>query len=120
LKNTFNSKGDSFHNLLKFVVGLAPSLMHIKYLVDRKYSNLAKGKTSSTPAGCLAASSVICTEVVKILLKRGPRSRAPRVLHYDFYLNQFKSNYVWWGLNNPILRIKFIILKIILRKLNEV
>jgi molybdopterin/thiamine biosynthesis adenylyltransferase len=106
---------DPLNNLFKFVVGIAPSFMHLKYLMDRNYSNFTKGKTSSTPAGCLAASTVICSEAIKILLNRGPRHRAPRVLHYDFYLNRFKSSYVWWGLNNPLMRLKLFILKIFMR-----
>jgi tRNA threonylcarbamoyladenosine dehydratase len=106
-------------NVLKFVLGLSPSLMQVKSLVDRKYSNLAQGKTSSTPAGCLAASSLVCTEAIKILLNRGPKSRAPTVTHYDFYLNRFQKNFTWAGLKNPFMQLKLYILKKMIQRVNE-
>lgn len=108
-----------FENLLKFVLGLAPSMMQVKYLIDRKYSNLAKGKTSSTPAGCLAASAVLCTEAVKILLQRRNTLLAPNVIHYDFYLNQMKKNRVYWGLRNPIMKLKLFVLKKMIERLKD-
>ncbi len=106
-------------NAIKFAVGLAPSMIHLKSLVDRKYSDISRGKTASTPVGCLTASSVMCTEAIKILLKRGTFRRAPFVTHYDFYLNRQKINWVFFGKYNPFQILKIAILKYIIRRLQK-
>lgn len=115
----FNFKtGEEYNNLLKFVLGIGPSLMHIRYLLDRNYSNLKLKKTSSTSAGCFAATAMICTEVVKICFNRGIRYKTPTVVHCDFYLNRFKVHHVIWGMKNPWMRIKLFVLKKMISEIN--
>lgn len=98
-----------------FLLGLAPSLQQVKYLQDRGYVDFKKRKAPSMPMGVYACASVIATTVLKVVLKRGDVLCTPWSVHYDPYLNRIKKKYLWWGYKNPIQRIKFFILKNILK-----
>ena len=106
----FNFKNLSLDlKVLTFIVGLTPSFMQARYLVDKKYFDARKGKAPSTPMGCMLASGVAATEVMKILLKRGKVRAAPWSLHYDPYLQKYKRKYLWGGHLNPWHRLKIFI-----------
>ncbi len=108
----FNFKNQSLeHKVLIFLVGLTPTFMQASYLVDKKYFRAAEGKAPSTPMGCMLASGVAATEVMKILLKRGPLRAAPWSLHYDPYLQKYKLKYLVGGHLNPWHRLKIFIAK---------
>nr|BFD69096.1 hypothetical protein HAGR004_41180 [Bdellovibrio sp. HAGR004] len=100
----------------RFLLGLAPSLQHIKYMADRSYVNFADHRVPSLPFGCYLAGGVAGSLALKILLKRGKVLRAPWSLHYDAYLNSYKKKYVWLGFRNPVQRIKLLIIQNILAK----
>lgn len=98
-----------------FLLGLAPSLQQVKYLQDRGYVDFKKRKAPSMPMGVYACASIVATTVMKIVLQRGRVLSTPWSVHYDPYLNRVKKKYLWWGYRNPIQRIKFFILKNILK-----
>ena len=62
---------------LRFFLGLTPSALQAKYLVDKARLDLANKKGPSTVIGCKLATGVAAAEVVKILLQRGDVLSAP-------------------------------------------
>lgn len=99
------------HQILRFLLGISPSLLQAKYLVDRKYFNLKERKTPSTIMGCQLASGVAGTISMQILLNRGFDRPAPWSMHFDSYLMNLKNTYTWGGLSNPILKVKLFLIK---------
>ena len=98
-----------------FILGLAPSLQQVRYLQDRSYVDLKNRKVPSMPMGVYSCASVVATNVLKIVLNRGKVLTAPWSVHYDPYLIRIKKSYLWMGFRNPIQRIKFFILKKMLK-----
>lgn len=106
----FNFKNLSLdQKVLTFIVGLTPTFMQASYLVEKKYFNTRRGKAPSTPMGCMIASGVAATEVMKILLKRGKVHAAPWSQHYDPFLQKLKRRYLLGGHLNPWHRLKIFI-----------
>jgi molybdopterin/thiamine biosynthesis adenylyltransferase len=110
----FNFKNRSPElKVLNFILGVAPSFMQTRYLVDRSYFDLSAKRAPSTPMGCMMASGVAATEVMKILLQRGSIRAAPWSFHYDPYLQKMKIKYIFGGSHNLWHRLKnFIAAKI--------
>jgi molybdopterin/thiamine biosynthesis adenylyltransferase len=80
----FGFKGRSpFEKYCRFILGLAPKFLHLKSLVDRSYANAHQQKAPSLPMGCELAAGVMGTEVLKHILKRGPRLSAPWSFQFD-------------------------------------
>ena len=110
---------DIDEKIIRFSLGIAPSLVHLQSLVERKYSNLKLRKVSSTPMGCQMAAGVMGTEVLKLILKRGKVYLAPQVIHYDAYTYKLKKSRTYFGSANPLFKIKLFIMKFILNSLNS-
>lgn len=110
----FNEETPLLEKALRFLVGLTPSMMHVKYLVDRSKANFAEKKAPSTAMGCYLCAGIGGTMALKVLLGRGPIKMAPWVLHFDSYLQKYKCSYVWLGAKNPLQKIKTIIARRIL------
>ena len=58
-----------------------------------------------TSQGCDLCAGVMGTEVLKDLLGRGPRRRAPWGLQYDAYLQRFRTTWRPGGNANPVQRL---------------
>jgi molybdopterin/thiamine biosynthesis adenylyltransferase len=97
--------------VMTFIVGMTPSFMQAKYLVDKKYFNVAEKKAPSTPMGCMMASGIAAAEIMKIILERGSVRVAPWSLHFDPYLQSYKCKYTIGGRWNPWYRLKVFIAK---------
>ena len=73
---------------LRFLVGLAPALLHRTYLVDPSRVDLRERRGPSTVMACQLCAGMAATEVLKILLPSpiryigllGPRRRAGELL----------------------------------------
>lgn len=89
---------------VRFMVGLAPSMLH-DYLVDVTRINLAAGSGPSTSIACYLCAGMAATEVLKILLRRGPVICAPRGRHFDAYRGKLAHTWRPWGNANPIQRV---------------
>ncbi len=114
----FGLRGKSqLEKVIRFTLGLSPSLVYLKSLVRREYSNISENKTSSTPMGCQLSSGVLGTEVLKILLGRKPLHQAPMSTHFDAYTYQLKKTYMWWGAMNPLFLLKLAIFKRLVNKI---
>lgn len=90
---------------IRFLVGLAPALLHRHYLADKTRVNLRERRGPSTIMACQLCAGVAASEALKILLKRGKVWAAPHGIQYDGYRNKFAHTWRPGGNNNPINRI---------------
>ncbi len=90
---------------LRFVVGLAPAGLNRGYLVDRSAVNLAERRTPSTGMACQICAGFAATEVLKILLRRGPVRAAPHGLQFDAYLGRLVHTWRPGGNRHPLQRL---------------
>jgi molybdopterin/thiamine biosynthesis adenylyltransferase len=90
---------------VRFLAGLAPAMLHRNYLVDRSRVELAARRGPSTVMACQLCAGVAATEVLKILLRRGPVRSAPWGLHFDAYTNRMRRTWRPGGNANPLQQL---------------
>lgn len=90
---------------VRFMMGLAPAMLHMGYLADPAAVDLAHQRGPSTPMACDLCAGVAGTEVLKILLKRGRVTWAPRGLHYDAFRQRLARTWRPGGNRNPLQRL---------------
>ncbi len=90
---------------LRFMVGLAPSLLHASYLADPSQVRFGDGAGPSTPMACELCAGIAATETLKLLLGRGPVRAAPRALHFDAYRGKLARTWRPGGNRNPLQRL---------------
>lgn len=105
------SKGTEDEQLLKFLIGLSPSMLQTPYLVVKESADFKARKGPSTPMSVKLCSGVACTNVVKILLKRGDVIAAPWGLHFDAYRNKLVKTWRPFGNRGLRQRIVFSVAK---------
>ncbi len=93
--------------IIKFVIGVSPTVQQRHYLVDRSSVNFLKKKVPSTAMGIEIAAGVACSNAVKLLLERGPIIHAPWGLHFDAYRNRMIKTWRPFGNNGPSQRLMF-------------
>ena len=103
--------------IIRFVAGVSPSLQQRHYLVEKKRVNFTKeeAKVPSTCMGISLAAGVLCSNVLKILLKRGDVISAPRGMHFDAYRNKLIKTWRPMGNNNPLQRFMIWYIKHLLK-----
>jgi tRNA threonylcarbamoyladenosine dehydratase len=92
--------------LLRFLVGLSPSMLQRSYLVMPEKADFKAEKGPSTPMSVKMCAGLAGTYALKILLNRGKVLAAPHGLHFDAYTNRFKKTYLPFGNNGLIQRLK--------------
>ena len=97
--------GPEVEKPLRFLLGLAPARLHMRYLVDPSKIDLANRKGPSTIMACQLCAGMAATEALKILLDRGNVDAAPVGLHFDAYTNKFKRTWRPGGNRNPLQRL---------------
>jgi hypothetical protein len=90
---------------LRFLLGLAPAMLHRRYLADVSFVDLRGGRGPSTAMACHACAGVAATEALKILLGRGDVVAAPRGVQFDAYRNKLVHTWRPWGWRNPVQRV---------------
>ena len=90
---------------LRFLLGLAPAMLHRSYLVDPTQVDLAQQRGPSTVAACQLCAGVAAIEALKIHLGRRGLTVAPRGYQVDAYRNRLVRTWRPWGNRNPIQRI---------------
>jgi molybdopterin/thiamine biosynthesis adenylyltransferase len=90
---------------IRFLVGLTPAMLHRGYLVDASRVSLRERRGPSTVMACQLCAGLAATEVLKILLGRGPVLAAPRGLHFDAYTNRMVRTWRPWGNAHPLQRL---------------
>lgn len=118
----FNPKGMSFNEyfdlnhdnltveaqIIRFLAGITPNLMHQKYLRNPDAVNLFEKRLPSLNIGCFAASAATGSMVIEILLdaKNKKIRWAPRGFHVDFNLQRSVRFYKPFGNKNPFQKLK--------------
>ena len=92
-------------NLAAFASGLAPYPYHIRYMDLAKVDMKNKKGPAVAPA-CTLATSLLTTEVVKILTGSQKVSPVPHYIQIDMYRRKLKKGYLLWGGKNPLQQLK--------------
>ena len=90
---------------IRFLVGLSPALLQRRYLADPTTVDFRSDRGPSTPMACELCAGIAATEALKILLRRGHVTSAPRGIHFDAYRNKLVSTWRPWGYRNPLQRL---------------
>jgi len=90
---------------VRFLIGLAPALLHRPYLADETRVNLAARKGPSTVMACSLCAGVAASEALKILLGRGKVWAAPHGIQFDGYRNRIAHTWRPGGNRHPINRL---------------
>jgi len=96
---------------VRFLIGLAPALLHRPYLADETRVNLAARKGPSTVMACSLCAGVAASEALKILLGRGKVWAAPHGIQFDGYRNRTAHTWRPGGNRHPINRLAIAIAK---------
>jgi molybdopterin/thiamine biosynthesis adenylyltransferase/nitroreductase len=96
---------DDNQRALRFLVGLAPAVLHARYLVDPSAVDLAARRGPSTAMACQLCAGIAGTEALKLLLGRGPLTVAPRGLQFDAYRQRLRFTWRPAGNANPLQRL---------------
>ena len=114
----FALEGFEFEDqVLKFIVGVSPSMQQRHYLVDDRSVNLFAKKVPSTCIGIDLAAGVACANIIKLLLKRGDVRVAPKGLHFDAYRNKLIKTWRPMGNRNPLQLFMFWYIRRMLNKI---
>lgn len=90
---------------VRFLIGLAPALLHRHYLADKSRVDLKAGKGPSTIMACQLCAGIAASETFKILLQRGRVWAAPHGIQFDAYRNKLAHTWRPGGNRNPINRL---------------
>jgi molybdopterin/thiamine biosynthesis adenylyltransferase len=90
---------------LRFLIGLAPRVLHADYLVDATRVDLSTGRGPSTIMACQLCAGIAAAEAMKILLGRGRVLSAPHGVHFDAYRNKLVHTWRPGGHRNPLQRL---------------
>ena len=114
----FCLEGFAFEDqILKFIVGVSPTMQQRHYLVDTRSVDFFKKKVPSTAIGIELAAGVACANAIKLILKRGDVPVAPRGLHFDAYRNKLIQTWRPFGNRNPLQLFMFWYIR---RMLNQI
>ena len=112
----FNDKSTKKEKLIQFLIGLSPSMIQRKYLVDPSTADFNHEKGPSMGLAIKLGSGIAATYVIKIILKRGRIISAPRGIHYDGYENKVKITWRPFGNRNILQKLMFKIAERIVSK----
>jgi molybdopterin/thiamine biosynthesis adenylyltransferase len=90
---------------VRFLVGLAPALLHRHYLADPTQVDLRARKGPSTNMACQLCAGIAGTEALKILLDRGRVLAAPHGFQFDAYRYRLVHTWRPGGNGHPINRL---------------
>ena len=90
---------------VRFLIGLAPALLHRHYLADKSRVDLRAHKAPSTGMGCQLCAGIAGSEALKILLRRGQVLTAPHGIQFDAYRNKLAHTWRPGGNRNPLNRL---------------
>jgi len=83
-----------------FAAGLAPMPLHVQYMDFSKVS-LARRTGPAVAPGCTLATSLLATEVVKIVTGKGEVRPVPYYLQFDMLLNRYETGVLELGGRDP-------------------
>jgi molybdopterin/thiamine biosynthesis adenylyltransferase len=93
---------DESEKIIRFLIGLAPALLHRGYLVDPSHVDFAQHRGPSTAMACQLCAGIAATEVLKIVLRRGRVRAAPVGVQFDAYRNKLVRTWRPGGNRHPL------------------
>ena len=93
----------------RFLLGLSPAMLQMRYLVDASRVDFSRGKGPSTIMACELCAGMAATQALKLLLGRGKVLAAPRGLHFDAYRNKLVTTWRPGGNANPLQQLGLLI-----------
>ena len=101
---------DRQEQLARLVAGLSPAMLQRTYLAVPEAIDFPSEQVPSTVMACELCAGVMGTQVLKIVLKRGPLKAAPWGMHWDAYRQKTATTWRPFGNANPLqqLLLKFI------------
>jgi sulfur-carrier protein adenylyltransferase/sulfurtransferase len=107
------------HQYVNYLLGMAPSRLHVPNLVDPSRVDLRGHRGPSTIAGCELCAAVASVEAIKLLLGRGPVRGVPYYQHFDAYSGRRVVRRLRRGNASLRQRAKIAIGRILFAKLSE-
>ncbi|OZA24984.1 MAG: hypothetical protein B7X93_11075 [Hydrogenophilales bacterium 17-61-9] len=86
----------------RFLVGLAPALLHRGYLVYPEIVDFKTQRVPSTGLACQLCAGMAGTEALKILLGRGKVRAVPHSMQFDAYTGKLKHTWRPGGNRHPL------------------
>ena len=96
---------------VRFLIGLAPAILHRHYLADKSRVDLKAGKGPSTIIACQLCAGIAASEALKILLRRGRVWAAPHGIQFDGYRNKIAHTWRPGGNRNLLNRLAITLAK---------
>ncbi len=90
---------------VRFLVGLAPSLLHRSYLVYPKVVNFKSQRVPSTGLACELCAGMAGTVALKVLLRRGEVHPVPHSVQFDAYTSKLKRSWRPGGNRHPLNKL---------------
>lgn len=103
--------------IVQFLLGFAPELYHLRYL-DPNSINLKARKGPSSVAGCKLCAGFITTQALVALLHPYELRCVPWYTYLDARVGRFHHRRLWMGNRNPMQRIKSLVARRRLAKLD--
>jgi molybdopterin/thiamine biosynthesis adenylyltransferase len=97
-----------FEQLLRFIIGICPSALHVAHL-NPQHVSIAERSAPSVSAGCQLASGEMASLVFKLLVGRGTIRCAPYYQQFDSYGQRFVAKRLRRGNRNFWQRMKCIL-----------
>lgn len=110
-----NDEQNYYDQIVNFLLGLAPSALHLPYM-DLSGVDPKTGRGPSSVVGVQMASCLIAAQAVKILLNRENILPAPHYVQFDAYRLKSKKGYLIGGNKNWLQQLKR---RILLRKFKQ-
>lgn len=103
--------------IVQFLLGFAPELYHLRYL-DPNSINLKARRGPSSVAGCKLCAGFITTQALVALLHPEELRCVPWYTYLDARVGRFHHRRLWMGNRNPLQRIKSLVARRRLAKLD--
>lgn len=91
--------------IVRFLIGLAPALLHRRSLVIEGALDIPAGRAPSTPMGIQLSAGAVATEVLKLVTGRGAVRPAPHSTHFDAFTGRLAHTHRRWGNRHPLQRL---------------
>jgi nitroreductase/molybdopterin/thiamine biosynthesis adenylyltransferase len=107
------------HQYVNYLLGMAPSRLHVPNLIDPSRVDLRGHRGPSTIAGCELCAAVASVEAIKLLLGRGPVRAVPYYQHFDAFSGRRVVRKLPHGNASLTQRAKIAIGRIFFARLSE-
>lgn len=91
--------------IVRFLIGLAPTALQRRSLVEDGALDIAARRAPSTPMGIQLASGTVATEVLKLVTGRGTVRQAPHATHFDAFTGRLRRTRRRGGNRHPLQRL---------------